>query len=911
MPPETLLFHKGISNAQRSALSEPGTLKTCVNISLEKEGEQSLRQRFTAINTTAVGSVHSITRWGDYIIIGDTTHLRHLALSTASDFTDIYASFTNAPWVLKEYKDFLHGVNGYDQVLIDLSGNCFPAQVENPATVCVGVAGVAGNPTGVYSLYCSYYVTWPNGMTYETGLAFSSADVTVYDNTNISWSAIPVSTYAAYSVASSDAFNKCQVLMSFNDSDGATDFFELAKNRTVTRAGNAVIDTAQFKFGGSSLLLDGTGDYVTLAHSTDYDLSTTPFVAELWVRFSAVTTDQGFFGKYADANNYWYLNWTQATTTLQFKAVSASSTKADYTATWAPVIDTWYHVSVNRSGTSLKIFINGTALTLTEATAISTNSMPATASGNLEIGAAYNHASDISGWIDDFALYSNLAKRSANFTAPTLPSQAPAIWRKLYRGPGTGGTLIDIFYVGTIYDNTTTTYTDDLSDASLETSDASLVDWYQILPDSKYLEYHYGRANVIDINNPHRMTFTEAAAGADAWDNEDIMPLAHDELAPDWDDLRVSGFTAVDPQGLVAWATNFFIPLKQTWIKRQGNDPDTWSYKKTWAQYGVGAPYTIAICPQPSGILFVSSADGGEPGLCLFNGQLAEMISSPKLDHIFQNDLDHAYIANCRGFCAGRYYHLLYPAVNYTLTGIVFSKSGTDNVLGTYTDHGLITGMTLTITGCTQAYANATWTVTVTGRNTFTLNSASWTSFTGADVTGNGVASTGGVPNKWLAIDLRRYPDIRVAYWEGLRAVCGCCYDQGGTGGVTYIGQASGYVLKSDSSSTEAVDIDIQTEDRIGGDIKAANVLKTLKELKYNLNGTVNLQIIIDGTTMTWQDGTTYQSITGSGDQVKVMRSFPPNFQGYTYRLRIYADDLTAFTLFSPWEIVFDIKGGA
>ena len=910
MPSEILLFHKGISNAQRSALSEPGTLKTCANVSLEIEGEQSLRQRFTAINTTAVGSIHSITRWGDFIIIGDTTHLRHFNLLTASDFTDIYASFTNSPWVFKAYKDFLHGVNGYEQVLIDQSGNCFPANVVNPTTLITGAEGDAGDPSGVYNLYCSFFITWPNGMTYETGLTYASADATV-SSKKISWSAIPVSTYAAYSVDSKDAFNKCQVLLPFNDADGATTFYEIAKSRTVTTVGGAVIDTAQSKFGLSSLLLDGDGDYATLAHSTDFNLSTTPFTVEFWVRFSAVATDQGFFGKYQDANNYWYLKWTQATTTLQFKAVAASATVADYTATWAPVIDTWYHVSVDRSGTSMKIFINGTGLTLTETTAISTTSMPATTSGTLEIGAAYNHTSDVSGWIDDFALYSNLAKRSANFTAPTVPSQAPAIWRKLYRGPGTGHTLTDIFYVDTLYDNTTTTYTDNTSDATLEISDASMVDWYQVLPNSKYLEYHYGRANVIDIENPHRMTFTEAAAGEDAWDNEDIMPLAHDELAPDWDDLRVSGFSAVDPQGLVAWSTNFFIPLKQTWIKRQGNDPDTWSYKKTWAEYGVGAPYTIDICPQPSGILYVSSAEGGEPGLCMFNGQLSEMISTPKLDYIFQNDLDHSCIANCRGFCAGRYYHLLYPAVNYTLTGIVFSKSGSDAVLGTYTDHKLITGMTLAVTGCTQSYANTTWTVTVLTRDTFTLNSASWTSFTGADVTGNGVASTGGVPNKWLAIDLRRYPDIRVAYWEGLRAVCGACYDQGGAGGVTYIGQASGYVLKSDSSSTEAVDIDIQTEDRIGGDIKAANTLKTLKELKYNLNGTVNLQIIIDGTTMTWQDGTTYQSITGSGDQVKVMRSFPPNFQGYTYRLRIYADDLTAFTLFSPWEIVFDIKGGA
>jgi hypothetical protein len=911
MPSELLLFHKGLSYQARSALQEPGTLKTCANISLEKEGEQGLRTRFTAINTTPVGSIHSIVRWGNYVIIGDTTNLRHFNLLTASDFTNIYASFTNSPWQFREYKDFLHGVNGSESVLIDLKGNCFPARVENPGSLAAGGDGAAGNPSGHYMLYSSFYITWPNGMTYETGLSFASTDVNVSSKA-IAWTAIPVSSHTSYAIAGADAFNKCQVLLLFNDADGATTFYESAKSRTVTTGGNAQIDTAQYFYNTikSSLLLDGTADYITLAHSTDYNLSTTPFTIEFSVRFSAVTTDQGFFGKYQDATNYWYFNWTQATTTLQFKAVS-TSTVADYTATWSPAINTNYHIEIDRSGATFKIFVNGTALTLTEATAISTNSMPATTSGDLEIGSAFDHASDLTGWMGPFALYSNLAKHTTNFTAPTTPPTAPAIWRKLYRGPGTGGTLSDIYYVGTIYDNTTTTYTDDASDATLAVSDASLVDDFEPLPISHFIEYHYGRAYGIDDANPHRICFTEVALGATAAENEDIMPLAFDSIAPYWDDLRVSGFSAVDPQGIIAWATNLFIPLKQTWIRKQGNDPDTWSYKKTWSLYGVGAPDTVAICPQPNGIIYVSAADGGNPGICVFNGQTSEMLTAPKLDWIFKSDLNHTYIANCRGFCAGRYYHLLYPSVDKTLTGIVFSKSGTDDVLGTYTNHGLVTNTTLTVSGCTQAYANAAWVITVTGRNTFTLNSASWTSFTGADVTGTGVATTGGVPNRWLAIDLRRFPDIRAGFWEGLNAVCGYGYDQGGADGVTYIGTTTGYVMRSDDDSTEAIDIDVSTEDRIGGDIKAANMVKTLKELKYNLNGTVNLQIIIDGTTMTWPDESNYQSITGTGDLVQVIKSFPQNFKGYTYRIRIYADDLTAFTIFSPWEMVFDIQGGA
>lgn len=612
MPSELILFHKGLSSQARSALQEPGTLKTCVNISLEKEGEQGLRTKFTAINTTAVGSIHSIHRWANLLIIGDGTHLRFLNLATDSDFTDMYGSFTNAQWRFREYKSFLHGVNGYEEVLIDSIGNCYPAGIANPITApTLADASSGSGPNGNYMGYVSYLITFLNGHTYETGLSDASANLNITDNT-INWSDIPLCPYAEY--------------------------------------------------------------YGT----------------------------------------------------------------------------------------------------------------------------------------------------------------APTIHRKLYRGPGTGGTLTDIYYVATISDNTTETYADSASDVTLAANDACLVDDYEPLPHSEFIEYHYGRAYVIDAAGQHRLCFTEAAAGETAEDNEDIMPLAYDSLSPNWDDLRVSGFTTVDPQGLISWGTNLFIPLKHTWIRKQGNDPESWSYKKTWSHYGIAAPDTMSICPQPSGIIGLSAADGGNPGLCIFNGQTSEMITSPKLDYVFQTDLDHTYIADCRGFCAGRYYHFLYPSHT----------------------------------------------------------------------------ATSGVPNKWLAIDLRRSPDIRAAYWEGLSAVCGCSYDQGGEsyGGTIYIGTSTGYAMKSDTASAEVIDVEVVTEDRIGGEVAVANTRKVLKELKYNLNGTASLQIIIDGTAATWPDTTTSRTITGTGDTVQVMKSFPTNFEGYKYRLRITATDQTTFILYSPWEMVFDLK---
>jgi L-rhamnose mutarotase len=71
------------------------------------------------------------------------------------------------------------------------------------------------------------------------------------------------------------------------------------------------------------------------------------------------------------------------------------------------------------------------------------------------------------------------------------------------------------------------------------------------------------------------------------------------------------------------------------------------------------------------------------------------------------------------------------------ITGVVFSDGGSDAVLGTKVGHGLLSGAKITVSGCTQAYANATWVITRINDDTFTLDGASWTSFTGADVTGD------------------------------------------------------------------------------------------------------------------------------------------------------------------------------
>jgi parallel beta-helix repeat protein len=93
--------------------------------------------------------------------------------------------------------------------------------------------------------------------------------------------------------------------------------------------------------------------------------------------------------------------------------------------------------------------------------------------------------------------------------------------------------------------------------------------------------------------------------------------------------------------------------------------------------------------------------------------------------------------------------------VRTTLSGVVFSNPSSTTVLGTKIAHGLVTGAVITVSGCTQAYANTAWKITWVSADTFTLDTALWASFNGADVTGDAVPFGGSSwSDAWLIITL-------------------------------------------------------------------------------------------------------------------------------------------------------------
>lgn len=208
----------------------------------------------------------------------------------------------------------------------------------------------------------------------------------------------------------------------FNDlADAATDAYDWSlKPHSVTDfQGNAQIDTAQFKFGSSSLLLDGTNDYVRTPDHADWILAAGGFSIEAWVRFSDTNDTQEIVNQYtASGDQRSWRFFFSSTTGLGFQLFDDGTSTAKYSINfaWSPDPDTWYHVAVCRDtdGTT-RLFIDGS----TGGDTSTDNTASFNSTSRLHIGANGAGGNDYAGWIQDVRVVVGEGIYTADFAAPS------------------------------------------------------------------------------------------------------------------------------------------------------------------------------------------------------------------------------------------------------------------------------------------------------------------------------------------------------------------------------------------------------------------------------------------------------------------------------------------------------------
>jgi hypothetical protein len=193
--------------------------------------------------------------------------------------------------------------------------------------------------------------------------------------------------------------------------------------------GSAQLSTAQFKYGISSLALNGTTDYVTVASSVDFAFSSNEFTIECWIRPTAVGSAQSIFDMR-----------TQATDVALLCELSASGqlrlyVNGSYVITHGTAITTgqWSHIAVARSSGTTTLYLNGVAAGTTYADANTYIAKP------IVIGAYYTGGTKFGGYVDDFRV-SSVARYTTGFSTPggtfTLDSSTAMLFQ--FDGPNAG-----------------------------------------------------------------------------------------------------------------------------------------------------------------------------------------------------------------------------------------------------------------------------------------------------------------------------------------------------------------------------------------------------------------------------------------------------------------------------------------
>ena len=209
-------------------------------------------------------------------------------------------------------------------------------------------------------------------------------------------------------------FPKVKLLLPFDGSNAATTTNDESNStHSVTFAGGAQISTAESKFGGSSLYLNGdSGTKLTISQSSDFDFGTGDFTIEFWIKTSLSNNDSQSrrvisFGD----NNTNRIQIFLSSDGIDFYNISSVKVDGDI-----DVADgNWHHVAFTRSGTSLKGFVDGA-----QSGSTATNSTDFNNAAALTIGAyASTGLGRVVGYLEDLRITKGLARYTSAFTAPT------------------------------------------------------------------------------------------------------------------------------------------------------------------------------------------------------------------------------------------------------------------------------------------------------------------------------------------------------------------------------------------------------------------------------------------------------------------------------------------------------------
>jgi hypothetical protein len=195
-----------------------------------------------------------------------------------------------------------------------------------------------------------------------------------------------------------------------NGTNNSTTFIDKSYSpKTISAYGNAKISTATSKFGGSSAVFDGNGDYIEFDRGTDLQFGSGDFTIEGWVNISSFASYQTIFGGYdigLDVQN-------STTLVVGYNAIGGGFMTRNVSTMST---GTWYHWAMSKTSGTFRLFWNGVQAGASAAAPTMNNSVNKWVIGK---NATNNSSHYLNGYVDEVRVTKGIGRYTSDFTPST------------------------------------------------------------------------------------------------------------------------------------------------------------------------------------------------------------------------------------------------------------------------------------------------------------------------------------------------------------------------------------------------------------------------------------------------------------------------------------------------------------
>ena len=257
---------------------------------------------------------------------------------------------------------------------------------------------------------------------------------------------------------------------------------------------------------GGSVYFDGSGDYLTIPSSNDFQLGTTGTI-NFWM-YIDTTGNAGIVSGYNNANSLFI--YCQNNFNLEWR----DNNNAYYSLTGITLSQkVWTYVSIVRSGTTLKVYLNG----VEKASQTVSSTSEFGSDENLEIGNRSAIGWTYKGYLSDFQIIKGTAIVPTSSTIPIAPSATHSN-SKLHL-KGTDASIIDKSQVNNIVMNGPTTGSTTKSAFGSEPT----ISFASGSNSSRYLEFDPTVLNFMEVLGDPSIPFT--IEGIWGWQGSTAAPI--------------------------------------------------------------------------------------------------------------------------------------------------------------------------------------------------------------------------------------------------------------------------------------------------------------------------------------------------------------------------------------------------